>query len=146
MANSNSCRSSLCILALKPHGSYRLCTDYRKVNNVTRSDTYPIPRVEDCIDKIGNAKYVTKFELLKGFWQVPLTERAKEISSFVIPNGLYHYKVMPFGMRNSPAPFQRLINKIITGLDCDTYIDDVVIASVTLRTFTRDTGVLCKTQ
>jgi hypothetical protein len=84
--------------------------------------------MDDCIDKIGNAEYVTKFDLLKGFWQIPLTERAKEISAFVTPDGLYQYKVMPFGMKNSPATFQRLMNMITFGLDnCDAYIDDVII-------------------
>ena len=76
--------------------------------------------------------YVTKFDLLKGFWQVPLTDRAKEISAFVTPEGLYQYKVMPFGMKNSPATFQRLINKVIANLeDCEAYIDDVIIYSET---------------
>ena len=77
-----------------------MCTDYRKVNSVTKTDTFPIPRIDDCIDNIGHAKYVTKFDLLKGFWQIPLTDRAKEISAFVTPDGLYQYKVMPFGMKN----------------------------------------------
>ena len=86
--------------------------------------------MDDCIDNIGQAKYVTNFDLLKGFWQIPLTDRANEISAFVTPDGLYQYKVMPFGMRNSPATFQRLINMIITGLDnCKAYIDDDIIYS-----------------
>ena len=100
------------------------------VNKVTRCDSYPIPRVDDCIDRIGNAKYVTKFDLLKGYWQVPLTARAKEVSAFVTPDGLYQYKVMPFGMKNAPATFQRLINGVLSGLDgCEAYIDDVVVYS-----------------
>ena len=53
--------------------------------------SFPIPRMDDCIDKIGNTKYVTKLDLLKGFWQVPLTDHAKEVSAFVTPNGLYQY-------------------------------------------------------
>ena len=86
--------------------------------------------MEDCIHRIGKAKYVTKFDLLKGFWQVPLTLRAKEISAFVTPSGLYQYKMMPFGMKNSPDKFQRLINNIIIDIDgCDAYIDDLIIAS-----------------
>ncbi len=96
---SKSNWSSPCILVPKPDGSYRLCTDYRKINAVTKTDTYPIPRIDDCIDKVGNSKCVSKFDLLKGFWQVPLTERAKEISAFVTPDGLFQYKVMPFGMK-----------------------------------------------
>ena len=107
-----------------------MCTDYRKVNSVTKTDSFPIPRIDDCIDKVGNFKYVTKFDLLKGFWQVPLTDRAKEVSAFATPDGLYEYKVMPFGMKNSPAMFQRLVNNVICGLDgCDAYIDDVIIYS-----------------
>ena len=106
---------SPCILVPKPDGTFRMCTDYRKVNSVTKTDSFPVPRMDDCIDNIGQAKYVTKFDLLKGFWQIPLTDRAKEISAFVTPDGLYQYKVMLFGMKNPPATFQRLINMIITG-------------------------------
>ena len=127
---SQSNYSSPCILVPKSNGTYRMCTDYRKVNSVTKTDSFPIPRIDDCIDKVGNSKYVTKFDLLKGFWQVPLTDRAKEVSAFATPNGLYKYKVMPFGMKNSPATFQRLVNNVICGLDgCDAYIDDVIIYS-----------------
>ena len=127
---SQSDWSSPCILVPKPDGTFRMCTDYRKLNSVTKTDSFPVPRMDDCIDNIGQAKYVTKFDLLKGFWQIPLTDRAKEISAFVTPDGLYQYKVMPFGMKNSPATFQRLINMIITGLDnCKAHIDDAIIYS-----------------
>ena len=127
---SQSNYSSPCILVPKSNGTYRMCTDYRKVNSVTKTDSFPIPRIDDCIEKVGNSKYVTKFDLLKGFWQVPLTDRAKEVSAFATPNGLYQYKVMPFGMKNSPATFQRLVNNVICELDgCDAYIDDVIIYS-----------------
>jgi hypothetical protein len=125
---SKSDWSSPCILVPKPDKTFRMCTDYRKVNSVTKTDSFPLPRIDDCIDKIGNAKYVTKFDLLKGFWQIPLTERAKEISAFVTPDGLYQYKVMPFGMKGSPSTFQRLMNMITSGLEnCDAYIDDIII-------------------
>ena len=120
------------LLVPKPDGTQRLCMDYRKVNAVTKTDSFPIPRIDDCIDKIGNAKYVTKFDLLKGYWQVPLTNRAKEISAFVTPDGLYQCNVMPFGMKNAPGSFQRLMNSIIQGLEgCVIYIDDAVIYSDT---------------
>ena len=88
--------------------------------------------MDDSIDKVGKAKYVTKFDLLKGFWQVPLTDRTKEISAFATPDGLYQYKFMPFRMKNSPASFQCLINKVTADLeDCEAYIDDVIIYSDT---------------
>ena len=131
MKPSQSEWSSPCILVPKSDGTFRMCTDYRKVNSVTKPDTFPIPRIDDCIDNIGHAKYVTKFDLLKGFWQIPLTDRAKEISAFVTA-GLYQYKVMPFGMKNSPATFQRLVNRLIFGLTldgCEAYMDDAIIYS-----------------
>ena len=122
--------SSPCILVPKPDKTFRMCFVYRKVNFVTKTDSFLMPRMDDCIDNIGQAKYVTKFDLLKGFWKIPLTDRAKEISAFVTPDGLYQYKVMPFGMKNSPATFQRLIKMIITELDnCKANIDDAVIYS-----------------
>ncbi len=82
-------------------GSHRFCTDYRKVNALTKPDSYPLPRIEDCIDQVGSATYVSKFYLLKGYWQVPLTSRSQEISAFVIPSGLFSYKVLSFGLRNA---------------------------------------------
>ena len=125
---SNSDWSSPCILVPKPEGSYRMCNDYRKVNSVTKTDSFPLPQIDDCIDKIGQAKYVTKFNLLKGFWQVPLTDLAKEISAMVTPYGLNQYKVMPFGMKDSPATFQRHVNTVIAVLDqMDDYVDDVIL-------------------
>ena len=101
---SQSSWSFLCLLVPQPDSSYRMCTGYRKPKNVMKADTYPIPRMDDCVDKIGTAKYVFKFDLLKGFWQIPLTDCAKEASAFVT-KGLYQHKVMRFGMRNSPATF-----------------------------------------
>ena len=66
-----------------------MCTDYKKVNSVTKTDSFPVPRMDDCIDNIDQVNYVTKFDLLKGFWQIPPTDRAKEVSAFVTPDGLY---------------------------------------------------------
>ena len=127
---SHSQWSSPCILVPKPGDAVRFCTDYRKVNALTKVDAYPMPRVDDCVDRVGKAKYVSKFDLLKGYWQVPLTERAVEVSAFVVPDGFYQYKVMPFGMKNASATFQRMMNSIIWELEgCDVYIDDVVIVS-----------------
>ena len=127
---SQSNWSSPCILVPKHDGGFRFCTDFKKVNDKTKSDSFPIPRITDCIDQIGSAKFVSTFDMLKGYWQVPLTQRASEISAFVTPSGLYQYKVMPFGMKNAPATFQRMVNKLVRDIDgCEGYIDDVVIYS-----------------
>lgn len=112
--HSSSPWSSPCLLETKPDGSPRFITDYRKVNAVTVLDSYPLPRMEDCIDNLGTANFVSKLDLLKGYWQVPLTERAALISAFVIPDYFLQYTVMPFGMCNAIATFQQLVNSILS--------------------------------
>ena len=124
--------SSPVVLVPKDNNQHRMCFDYRKVNQMTKTDTFPLPRVDDCIDKIGNAKFISKFDLMKGYWQVPLTQRARAISAFVTPNGLYECEVMPFGMKNAAATFQRLMTYVTRDIEnCVVYIDDVVIFSDT---------------
>lgn len=127
---SQSPWSSPCLLVPKPDTTYRFCTDYRKVNSLTKPDS--LPRMEDCVDRIGAARYITKLDLLKGYWQVPLTDRASEISAFVTPDNFLQYSVMAFGMRNAPATFQRLMHRVLSGVaNCEAYLDDVVIFSDT---------------
>ena len=118
---------SPCILVGKSDGTFHFCIDYRCVNAVTRPDCYPLPRLYDCIDHMGSAVYLSKFDLLKGYWQIPLMSRAKEISAFATPDDFLSYRVMAFGMRNASATFQRLINTVLSDKpDCDAYLDDVV--------------------
>ena len=125
---SSSPWASPCLLVPKPDGSKRFCTDYRKVNEVTVPDSYPLPLIEDLIDQVGNAKVITTIDLLKGYYQIPLTPRAREISAFITSSGLYEYKVMPFGLRNAPATFQRIINIVIRGLPgVYAYLDDIIV-------------------
>ena len=84
------------------------------------------------MDRVGSARFVTKCNLLKGYYQIPLTPRAQEIAAFVTPSGLYSYNVMSFGLRNAPSSFQRLMNQVISGLEgCAVYLDNVVIYSDT---------------
>lgn len=110
--------------------SFRFCTGYRKVNKLTTADSFPLPRVEDCVDRVGSANFVSKLDLLKGYWQVRLTPRASEISAFVTPDHFMQYQVLAFGMRNAPATFQRLMQKVLAGvINCEVYIDDVVVYS-----------------
>ena len=124
--------SSPCLLVPKPDGTSRFCTDFRKVNAVTKPDSFPLPRMDDCVDRLGSAVYVSKIDLLKGYWQIPLTERAKEISAFVTPDSFLQYTVMAFGLRNAPATFQRLVNHVLAGLSsCEAYIGDLVVFCAT---------------
>ena len=85
-------------------GGFRFCTDFRKVKDKTKSDSFAISRIADCLDQIGNAKFVSMFDMLKGYFR---------ISTFVTPSGLYQYKVMPLGMKNAPATFQRMVYKLV---------------------------------
>ncbi|KAL7839440.1 hypothetical protein SRHO_G00260980 [Serrasalmus rhombeus] len=127
---SCSAWSSPCLLVPKPDGTVRFCTDYRKVNAVTKPDSFPLPRMEDCVDKVGSALYVSKLDLLKGYWQVPLTPRAAEVSAFVTPDSFLQYTVMAFGLRNAPATFQRLMSRVLMGVSgCEVYLDDIVVHS-----------------
>ncbi|XP_076031970.1 uncharacterized protein LOC143019877 [Oratosquilla oratoria] len=129
---SHSPWSSPCILIPKSNNTYRLVVDYRRVNEKTKADAYPLPRIEDIIDNLGSATYLTKLDFLHGFYQISLHPDAKEITAFVTPDGLYHFNVMPFGLRNSPATYQRLINTLITGLPgVRSYLDDIIIYSKT---------------
>ncbi|TWW59234.1 Retrovirus-related Pol polyprotein from transposon 17.6 [Takifugu flavidus] len=127
---SSSSWSSPCLLDKKSDGSPRFCTDFRKVNSVTVSDAHPLPLIDDCIDEIGPARYASKLDLLKGYCQVPLTPRASEISAFVTQDSFLQYTVMPFGLCNAPATFQRLVNKVLGDVPhCKAYLDDIVVYS-----------------
>ena len=124
--------SSPCLLVPKSDGTLRFCTDFRKVNAVTVPDSYPLPRMEDCIDSLGSATHVSKLDLLKGYWQVPLTPCASEISAFVTPDDCSQYNVLAFGLRNAPATFQGLVNVVLSGIpNCTAYLDDLVVYSNT---------------
>ena len=129
---SQSNRSSPIVLSPKADGTQWMCFNYRTVNAVTQTDSFLIPRLEDCFDRVDKSKYVTKIDLLKSYWQVPLTDRAKEISAFVIQDALFSCKVMPFNRKNSAATFQRLMNRVLAGLtNCKAYTDDVIVYSNT---------------
>ena len=109
-----------------------ICTDFRKVNAVTKGDAYPLSCLEDCIDEIGDGAYISTFDMLKGYWQVPLTERAKEVSAFVTPFGTFRCLRMSFGMKNSASTFQHLMDDVVRGLKkTRVYIDDLIVVSPT---------------
>ena len=116
----------------KPGGKVRLCTDFRKVNNVTIKDSYPLPWIDDIVDAIGKSKSLTQLDMIKGYHQIPLTKRARLISAFITPFGLFEYTRLPFGLCNAPATFQRLVNELIQDLEgVYAYLDDIAIVSDT---------------
>jgi hypothetical protein len=89
----------------KPDGSLRFCTDYRGLNNVTIKDRYPIPRTQELIDNLSNAKYFTSLDLRSGYWQIALHPDDQHKSSFITRHGQYQWKVMTFGFSNAPSTF-----------------------------------------
>ncbi|KAJ1143845.1 hypothetical protein NDU88_010147 [Pleurodeles waltl] len=109
----------------------RFCVDYRGLNSVTRTDAHPIPRADELVDRLGAAKFLSTFDLTSGYWQIALTEGAKERSAFSTPDGHYQFRVMPFGLKNAPATFQRLVNGVLAGKDafCAAYLDDIAVYS-----------------
>ena len=125
--------SSPIVLVKKKDGTLRFCVDYRRLNNISQADAYPMPRIDELIDRAGQARFITTIDLTKGYWQVPLTERAKIKSAFVTPFGLYQFRVMPFGLQGAPATFPRLVDRVIQGLDDFTaaYLDDIIVYSKT---------------
>jgi len=111
----------------------RLCTDFRKVNNCTVPDPFPLPRIEDLIDRVGKATYLTKLDMTRGYWQIPPDDPSVPISAFVTPFWHFQWRYMPFGLRNAPATFSRLVSKLLLGMDVHfaAYLDGIIIFSDT---------------
>ena len=127
---SDSGWSAPCIMVPKPNNQFRVCSDLRRVNQLVQGDSFPLPRMYDCIDSIGHAKYITTLDLLKGYYQIPLTDNAKRILTLATPDGLYQYRVMPFGLKTAPAAFQRLMNNVLCDISgVKVYLNDVVTFS-----------------
>ncbi|UYV71169.1 EPM2AIP1 [Cordylochernes scorpioides] len=120
------------ILVKKRDGKYRFCVDYRKLNEVTVKDVYPIPRIDDVMDSLQGSKYFSAIDLKSGYWQVEIEERDKEKTAFTTAHGLYEFNVMPFGLCNAPATFERNMENMLGNLRwqiCLCYLDDVIIYS-----------------
>ena len=128
---SHSEWSSPMILIPKEDGSVRIVVDLRKVNSVSKGDSFPLPRIDSIIDQIGNAKYLSKFDARKGYFQVKMSERAKLISAFASPFGLYQFKRMCYGVKGGPATFQRLMTNLLGQYSSFivVYIDDICVYS-----------------
>lgn len=123
---------SPCFLVKKKSGGYRFVVDYRRLNAKTVRDCFPIPLVEDILDNLSGCQFFSSLDLKSGYWQVSLDEDSKPLTAFQVGNALYEFNVLPFGIRNAPATFQRLLQSLFTDTNILPYIDDIVIAS---RTF-----------
>lgn len=125
--------SSPVVLVPKKDGTIRFCIDFRKVNAQSHFDAYPMPRLEDLIERLGKANYITTLDLCKGYWQVLLAKEDRPYTAFRTPQGLFQFVVMPFGLQGAPATFQRLMDRVLDSTDAfaAAYLDDIVIYSAT---------------
>ncbi len=128
---SRSDWASPIVLVPKTDGSVRFCMDYRKVNAVSKFDAYPMPRVDELLDRLGTAHFYSTLDLTKGYWQIPLSPLSKEKSAFTTPFGLHQFVTLPFGLFGAPATFQRLMDKILRPHTAyaAAYLDDIIIYS-----------------
>ena len=123
------------ILVRKSDGSTRFCVDYRRLNDITKKDAYAIPRIEDSINALAGARWFSTLDLTSGFWQVELEEDAKEKTAFTTWNGLFQWKVLPYGLCNAPATFERLMESALAGLQWEIlllYLDDIIVFASSL--------------
>ena len=137
---SSSPWASPVVLVRKRDGTHRLCVDYRGLIAATRADTFPLPRIDDLLDQLGAVKYFSTLDLASGYWQIRMHADSVEKTAFVTPQGLFEFRVMPFGLTNAPGVFQRLMQKVLAGLNPENgpdyvvvYIDDILVFSRTLE-------------
>lgn len=124
------------VLVKKKDNSTRFCVDYRKLNLKTIKDSYPLPRIDDSLDSLSGAQYYCTLDLAQGFFQVKMSEEDKPKTAFATHRGLYQFRVMPFGLANSPKTFERLMELVLNGLQwerCLVYLDDVIVFGKTFK-------------
>ncbi|CAM5132648.1 unnamed protein product [Eretmochelys imbricata] len=103
--------SSPIVLVPKPDSTMKFCNDFRRLNEISQFDGYPIPCINELVDRLGSARFLITLNLTKGYWQIPLTKEATEKTAFSTPDGLFQYTVLPFGLHGAPATFQHLMDK-----------------------------------
>jgi hypothetical protein len=117
-------------MVAKKDGTRRLCIDYRKLNAVTVSEPWPIRNIQDIFDKLSGSKVFTTLDLKSGYWQVRMHDASIAMTAFSTPDGHYEFTRLPFGLKNAPAEFSRIMFMILGDLPfIEIYIDDIIIHS-----------------
>ncbi len=118
------------VLVTKKDGTTRFCVDYHKLNDVTKKDAYPQPMINDTLDALRGSMYFSTLDLYSGYWQVEMDQRDIEKTAFVTQQGLFRFTIMPFGLCNAPATFERLMELVLKDLNlkiCLIYLDDILV-------------------
>ena len=134
---SSSPWASNVVLVRKKDNSLRLCMDFRRLNNKTIRNAHPLPRIEETLDALKGAVWFSSLDLCCGYWQVEVEESDKQKTAFTVGSlGFFECNRMPFGLTNSPATFQALMENVISDLNlktCLVYLDDIVVFSSTIK-------------
>lgn len=132
---SSSAWSSPIVFVTKKDGSIRYCIDYRKLNEVSRKDSYTLPRIDDSLDALRGSKWFSCLDLASGYWQVMMDPKDKDKTAFVTTHGFYQFKVMPFGLCNAAATFERLMENVLAGHNFETVYSTSMMLLSTLMIF-----------
>ncbi|CAK9816796.1 Retrovirus-related Pol polyprotein from transposon 412 [Anthophora quadrimaculata] len=120
---------------------WRLVIDFRRLNQETDQDAYPLPPIDEILDHLGKSKFFSALDLSSGFHQIAMDENSKKYTAFSTPQGHFQYRRMPFGLKNAPATFQRMIDNALRGLIgkiCFAYLDDIVVFGTTIEEHNRN--------
>ena len=132
--------ASTVVLVRKSNGQLRFCIDYRQLNLHTYKDSYPLPRIETCLDSLRGSKFFSRLDLRSGYWQATIDPESADKTAVVTRRGTFKFKVLSFGLANAPALFQRLMDLILAGLTwevCLVYLDDVIVMADTFERISR---------
>ena len=120
------------VLVKKANGKWRMCVDFTDLNKAYPKDSFPLPRIDQLVDSTARHKLLTSMDAFSGYNQIRMVEEDQEKTSFITSQGLYCYKVMPFGLKNVGATYQRLVNKMFSkqiGKNMEVYVDDMLVKS-----------------
>ena len=120
------------VLVKKANGKWRMCVDFTDLNKVCPKDSFPLPKMDQLVNSTTGHKLLTFMEAFSGYNQIKMAEEDQEKTAFITSQGLYFYKVMPFGLKNARATYQRLVNKMFSkqiGRNMEVYVDDMLVKS-----------------
>ena len=133
---SNAPFASPILFVVKPNGQLRLCVDYRKLNAITKRNTYPIPLIEETLARVIGCKHISKLDIISAFNKLRMETNSEDFTTFICSLGIYKYHVLPFGLTNGPASWQHYMNDLLfeyLNKFCQAYLDDILIYSKTRK-------------